>query len=180
MKMVPKVGLEPTWLSPPPPQDGVSTNFTTSATWTHPPTPPLLLWRRGRGMRCPELDSNQHTLRHYPLKVACLPISPPGQVINANPEGYPTFQQEGKSIKVLRFCQNRLLHKDEKKCTKEEHLKNRLDEVPIIPCWAFCKRLWHQKTNIHFSTWTLSAFVWCPLIRVWCCRALATKEKNNV
>ena len=27
---------------------------------------------------CPGLDSNQHTLRHYPLKVACLPMSPPG------------------------------------------------------------------------------------------------------
>jgi hypothetical protein len=31
IKMVPKVGLEPTRLAPPPPQDGVSTNFTTSA-----------------------------------------------------------------------------------------------------------------------------------------------------
>jgi hypothetical protein len=30
--------------------------------------------------QCPELDSNQHTLRHYPLKVACLPISPPGHL----------------------------------------------------------------------------------------------------
>ena len=29
--MVPKVGLEPTRLTPPPPQDGVSTNSTTSA-----------------------------------------------------------------------------------------------------------------------------------------------------
>src|SRR3972149_5514996 len=29
--MVPMVGLEPTRLTPPPPQDGVSTNFTTSA-----------------------------------------------------------------------------------------------------------------------------------------------------
>ena len=29
--MVPKIGLEPTRLSPPPPQDGVSTNSTTSA-----------------------------------------------------------------------------------------------------------------------------------------------------
>ncbi len=29
---------------------------------------------------CPGLDSNQHDVnRHYPLKVACLPISPPGQ-----------------------------------------------------------------------------------------------------
>ena len=29
--MVPKAGLEPARLAPPPPQDGVSTNFTTSA-----------------------------------------------------------------------------------------------------------------------------------------------------
>jgi hypothetical protein len=29
--MVPKIGLEPIRLAPPPPQDGVSTNFTTSA-----------------------------------------------------------------------------------------------------------------------------------------------------
>lgn len=32
--MVPKIGLEPIRLSPPPPQDGVSTNFTTSANLT--------------------------------------------------------------------------------------------------------------------------------------------------
>lgn len=30
-------------------------------------------------MVCPGLDSNQHVLRHTPLKRACLPISPPGQ-----------------------------------------------------------------------------------------------------
>ncbi len=30
--MVPKAGLEPARLAPPPPQDGVSTNSTTSAT----------------------------------------------------------------------------------------------------------------------------------------------------
>ncbi len=29
--MVPMAGLEPAQLAPPPPQDGVSTNFTTSA-----------------------------------------------------------------------------------------------------------------------------------------------------
>ena len=30
-QVVPKAGLEPAWVSPPPPQDGVSTNSTTSA-----------------------------------------------------------------------------------------------------------------------------------------------------
>lgn len=32
----------------------------------------LLNWCRGR-------DSNPHTLEHYPLKIACLPIPPPRQ-----------------------------------------------------------------------------------------------------
>jgi hypothetical protein len=31
MKLVRKAGLEPAWLAPPPPQDGVSANSTTSA-----------------------------------------------------------------------------------------------------------------------------------------------------
>ena len=31
---------------------------------------------------CPGLDSNQHALyEHQPLKLACLPVSPPGQVV---------------------------------------------------------------------------------------------------
>ncbi len=28
----------------------------------------------------PELDSNQHAVKHKPLKPACLPISPPGHI----------------------------------------------------------------------------------------------------
>ena len=28
---------------------------------------------------CPGADSNRYALRHHPLKMACLPISPPGQ-----------------------------------------------------------------------------------------------------
>ena len=27
---------------------------------------------------CPKGDSNSHTLRHHPLKMACLPVSPSG------------------------------------------------------------------------------------------------------
>src|SRR6185312_14549973 len=30
---------------------------------------------------CPGADSNRDALRHHPLKMACLPISPPGQLI---------------------------------------------------------------------------------------------------
>src|SRR6185503_10192293 len=33
---------------------------------------------------CPRSDSNRHSLRHYPLKIACLPIPPRGQSF----EGY--------------------------------------------------------------------------------------------
>lgn len=41
--MVPKVGLEPTRLAPPPPQDGVSTNSTTSAYLLEPIYIPTVL-----------------------------------------------------------------------------------------------------------------------------------------
>ena len=37
---------------------------------------PELLWPR-----CPGADSNRYALRHHPLKMACLPISPPGQLL---------------------------------------------------------------------------------------------------
>src|SRR5690606_32072274 len=30
---------------------------------------------------CPGRDSNPHSFRHYPLKIACLPVPPPGQGI---------------------------------------------------------------------------------------------------
>ena len=30
---------------------------------------------------CPERDLNPHDLRHYPLKIACLPIPPPGHFL---------------------------------------------------------------------------------------------------
>src|SRR5438105_15536283 len=35
---------------------------------------PELLWPL-----CPGADSNRYAFRHHPLKMACLPISPPGQ-----------------------------------------------------------------------------------------------------
>jgi len=31
------------------------------------------------GVECPGSDSNRDALRHHPLKMACLPVSPPGQ-----------------------------------------------------------------------------------------------------
>src|SRR4051812_44347900 len=30
-------------------------------------------------LECPGADSNRYAFRHHPLKMACLPISPPGQ-----------------------------------------------------------------------------------------------------
>ena len=70
--IVPKAGLEPAYLAAHAPETCVSTNFTTSAL-------------------CPGLDSNQHTLRHTPLKRTCLPISPPGQVVQARAAKVKTF-----------------------------------------------------------------------------------------
>ena len=37
---------------------------------------PELQWR---GVGCPGADSNRDAFRHYPLKIACLPVSPPGR-----------------------------------------------------------------------------------------------------
>ena len=35
-------------------------------------------------LQCPGADSNRDALRHHPLKMACLPISPPGQITYFN------------------------------------------------------------------------------------------------
>jgi hypothetical protein len=37
-----------------------------------------LRWRSAVRRTCPDADSNRDALRHHPLKMACLPISPPG------------------------------------------------------------------------------------------------------
>ena len=41
-----------------------------------------LRWRKKLTARipCPGADSNRYAFRHHPLKMACLPISPPGQL----------------------------------------------------------------------------------------------------
>ena len=36
------------------------------------------VWTRPRS-QCPGADSNRDAFRHYPLKIACLPVSPPGR-----------------------------------------------------------------------------------------------------
>jgi hypothetical protein len=57
------------------------------------------------GMReCPGADSNRDAFRHHPLKMACLPISPPGpndwelgsgNRLQAGPEGRKRFPRSG-------------------------------------------------------------------------------------
>jgi hypothetical protein len=37
--------------------------------------------------QCPGTDSNRDALRHHPLKMACLPISPPGQSLQSSAFG---------------------------------------------------------------------------------------------
>ena len=44
---------------------------TTELLWQFPTEVPTLT--------CPDADSNRDALRHHPLKMACLPISPPGR-----------------------------------------------------------------------------------------------------
>lgn len=66
---VPSTGFEPARLATPPPQDGVSTNFTNWAVDFIYPS--FKNW-------CPEQDSNLHTLRRCHLKTVRLPISPSG------------------------------------------------------------------------------------------------------
>src|SRR5262245_54106085 len=53
--------------------------------------------RRAPDSRCPGADSNRDAFRHYPLKIACLPVSPPGRAASkiaagkggSNPRGAP-------------------------------------------------------------------------------------------
>ena len=54
-----------------------------------------LRWRVLRSTRsCPGADSNRDALRHHPLKMACLPISPPGQTnLLARPAAFATSYQ---------------------------------------------------------------------------------------
>ena len=47
---------------------------TTELLWQFPTEVPTLT--------CPDADSNRDALRHHPLKMACLPISPPGRPIS--------------------------------------------------------------------------------------------------
>jgi hypothetical protein len=45
-----------------------------------------LRWRSSRcSVSCPGADSNRDALRHHPLKMACLPISPPGPAVPCIP-----------------------------------------------------------------------------------------------
>jgi len=48
-----------------------------------------LQWRDDQDPGCPGADSNRDAFRHYPLKIACLPVSPPGrgQILASRREG---------------------------------------------------------------------------------------------
>src|SRR6185503_67829 len=45
---------------------------------------PSAIGRRPSLIECPGADSNRYAFRHHPLKMACLPISPPGQLFSAH------------------------------------------------------------------------------------------------
>jgi len=92
--LVPRTGFEPAHLAALPPQSSVSTSpacrqagsplglekLKSSEFWDQSFGCMRELWTSNYW--CPELDSNQHTLRHYPLKVACLPILPAGRQVH--------------------------------------------------------------------------------------------------
>ena len=92
--VVPKEGLEPSRLATHAPETCASTNSATSVSWPH-----QLRASEDFGelfelgvfpefpVGCPGLDSNQHSLRHTPLKRTCLPISPPGLTVFMKNDG---------------------------------------------------------------------------------------------
>jgi hypothetical protein len=49
--------------------------------------------------KCPGADSNRYALRHHPLKMACLPISPPGQ--------NHSFPATAQSLKLRAYSENK-------------------------------------------------------------------------
>src|SRR6185312_13364999 len=59
-------------------------------------------------IRCPGADSNRYAFRHYPLKIACLPVSPPGRAAEQDSpaaEGNPPIT--GLPLRVKRTAGNR-------------------------------------------------------------------------
>ena len=54
--------------------------------------PPSTVYRLP--LQCPDSDSNRDALRHHPLKMACLPVSPPGQNYRDTTERQQTNNRE--------------------------------------------------------------------------------------
>jgi hypothetical protein len=54
-----------------------------------------LLWREV--LLCPDSDSNRDALRHHPLKMACLPVSPPGHCTFTYGPYFPTTDHDYRS-----------------------------------------------------------------------------------
>ena len=65
--------FELSWVSPPPPQDGVSASSTTSAIHE------LKLETQTKGGLG---DLNPHAFRRHPLKMVCLPVPPLPHLVN--------------------------------------------------------------------------------------------------
>src|SRR6476619_7931315 len=56
--------------------------------------------------RCPGADSNRDAFRHYPLKIACLPVSPPGRAAeqdSGRPEAGQPQRAVSNSLRPLRL-----------------------------------------------------------------------------
>ena len=59
---------------------------------------------------CPGTDSNRDALRHHPLKMACLPISPPGPTIpHFRRASFSAIGVQNSQMQELVLCDNRQL-----------------------------------------------------------------------
>jgi hypothetical protein len=59
---------------------------------------------------CPGTDSNRDALRHHPLKMACLPISPPGPtILHVRRASLSAIGVQNSQIQKLVTCDNRQL-----------------------------------------------------------------------
>jgi hypothetical protein len=77
----------------------------------------------GGSVGCPGADSNRDAFRHYPLKIACLPVSPPGRAAQQDSRPIPNGQS---SKNLARFVMGRnKCGADTHKCGRNQRKKRR-------------------------------------------------------
>jgi len=95
---------------------------------------------------CRRRDSNSHSLRHYPLKIACLPISPRRHVFFATPA---RTQSRESHLALLRyvFCLGTRINRSNRRfTTRRSRLRNSLRLYRFLHDTA--SRFWLTGGNI--------------------------------